>query len=65
MLILTRKKGESIRIGEDILISVQSIKGCQVRLLLEAPEAIKISFKNTTETKKASCHSNSCGCLGK
>lgn len=38
MLILTRKPGESITIGDDIKIQVIEIKGKQVRLGIEAPK---------------------------
>ncbi len=37
MLVLTRKKGESIVIGDDIRIYVIDIKGKQVRLGVAAP----------------------------
>ena len=37
MLILTRKLGESITIGDDIKISVLGVHGRQVRLGIEAP----------------------------
>ena len=37
MLILTRKLGESINIGEEIKISVLGIHGRQVRIGIEAP----------------------------
>lgn len=37
MLILTRKIGESITIGDKIKVSVMEIKGRQVRLGIEAP----------------------------
>ena len=37
MLILTRKLGESINIGDDIKISVLNISGLQVRIGVEAP----------------------------
>lgn len=43
MLILSRKKGESIRIGEDIEIFVTEVKGDKVRLGISAPEDMKIS----------------------
>ena len=42
MLILTRKLGESIRIGDDIKIVVSDIKGKQIRIGIEAPEDISI-----------------------
>lgn len=37
MLVLTRKKGESIIIGDDIRVYVIDIKGKQVRLGISAP----------------------------
>lgn len=37
MLILTRKLGESIKIGNDIKISLLEIKGKQVKVGIEAP----------------------------
>ena len=37
MLVLTRKKGESIIIGDDIRVYVVDVKGKQVRLGIEAP----------------------------
>lgn len=37
MLILTRKLGESIQIGDEIKITIVEIKGRQVRLGIEAP----------------------------
>ena len=43
MLILTRKKGESIKIGDDIEIFVTEVKGDKVRLGISAPEDMKIS----------------------
>lgn len=42
MLILTRKLGESITIGDDIKIQVIEIKGKQVRLGIQAPESMTI-----------------------
>lgn len=38
MLILTRKSGESITIGDDIRIQVVEIKGRQIRIGIEAPK---------------------------
>ena len=38
MLVLTRKLGESIAIGDDIKVSIIEIKGKQVRLGIQAPK---------------------------
>ncbi len=42
MLALTRKIGERLVIGNDIVVTVVGIKGDQVRLTIEAPKEIKI-----------------------
>lgn len=42
MLILSRKKDESIIIGENIEISVVDIKGDQVKIGIKAPKDIKV-----------------------
>ncbi|MBU2754415.1 carbon storage regulator [Acidithiobacillus sp. CV18-2] len=42
MLVLTRRKGQAIRIGEDIRIVVTRIDDGQVRLGLETPSGISI-----------------------
>ncbi|ORU93584.1 MAG: carbon storage regulator [Cycloclasticus sp. symbiont of Poecilosclerida sp. N] len=42
MLILTRKVGESLIIGDDISVVVLSIKGNQVRLGVDAPKSISV-----------------------
>lgn len=43
MLILTRKKGESVAIGENIRIKVLSVKGSQVRLGVDAPGKVNVN----------------------
>jgi carbon storage regulator len=42
MLILTRKPGQAIRIGNDVIISVKEIRGRQVRLGIEAPNNVPV-----------------------
>ena len=42
MLILHRKTGESLLIGEDIIIRVVSVDGTRVRLAISAPEDVPI-----------------------
>lgn len=42
MLILTRKLGEKINIGDDITVKLIEIKGTQVKLGIEAPRHIEI-----------------------
>ena len=42
MLILTRKSGESIPIGDDVKITVVEVKGKQVRIGIDAHRSYKI-----------------------
>lgn len=42
MLVLSRKLGESIRIADDIEITIIRVGGRQVRLAIEAPSSIRI-----------------------
>jgi len=42
MLILTRKLGEKINIGDDITVTLLEIKGAQVKLGIDAPKSIGI-----------------------
>jgi len=42
MLILTRKLGERVTIGDDITITLLEIKGTQIKLGIEAPKSISI-----------------------
>lgn len=42
MLILTRRNGETIRIGDDIEITVLNVTGNQVRIGIEAPHEIPV-----------------------
>jgi carbon storage regulator len=42
MLILTRKLGESITIGDNIKVTFLDIKGKQLRIGIEAPKGISV-----------------------
>jgi carbon storage regulator len=42
MLILTRRIGETVMIGEDIAITVLRVKGNQVRLGVDAPKHVSV-----------------------
>ena len=42
MLILTRKLGESIAIGDDIWVTVVDIQGNQIRLGIDAPKVLPV-----------------------
>ena len=53
MLILQRKPGESLVIGEDISISVVSIEGGRVRLAISAPPEVSILRTELRDAKLA------------
>lgn len=42
MLILTRKSGEGLFIGDDIRITILEIRGKQIRLGIEAPTSVVV-----------------------
>lgn len=42
MLILTRKIGEMIRIGDEVTVRVLAVRGAQVSLGFEAPSEVRI-----------------------
>jgi len=50
MLILTRKKGEAITIGDNIQIQVLSVKGGQVRIGIDAPRDVSVNREERLET---------------
>ncbi len=42
MLILTRRIGESIMIGDEVTVSVLGVNGSQVRIGVDAPKEIAV-----------------------
>lgn len=42
MLILTRRPGESLHLGDDIIIKVLSVQGKQIKLGLEVPDDMTV-----------------------
>ncbi len=42
MLILTRRVGETLIIGEDVTVTVLGIKGNQVRIGVKAPKDVSV-----------------------
>ena len=64
MLILTRKIGESVRISDDVVVTVVGIRGGQVRLGIDAPREVTISREEISDgfhshpRKKKRSHSN-------
>ncbi len=42
MLVLSRKTGEKINIGDDIVVEVRRVSGNRVTLAVEAPRSVRI-----------------------
>ena len=42
MLILTRKIGESLMVGEDVTVTVMGVKGNQVRIGIKASRDVEV-----------------------
>ncbi|MFO1468676.1 MAG: carbon storage regulator CsrA [Steroidobacteraceae bacterium] len=53
MLILTRKSGETIRIGDSIAVTVLEVKGTQIRLGIDAPKDVVVDREEVALRKKA------------
>ena len=52
MLVLSRHRDESIRIGDDIVITVVDIRGDKVRLGIDAPREISVHRQEVYEAIK-------------
>lgn len=59
MLILTRKIGESLLVGDDVEITVLSVRGNQVKLGVNAPKGISVHRQEIYERIKAAEVTNS------
>ncbi len=42
MLILTRRVGESLIIGDDVTVNILGVKGNQVRIGVDAPKEVSV-----------------------
>lgn len=58
MLILNRKEGESLLIGEDITITVLSIEGNRAKIAISAPKAISILRQELVDAANANMDSS-------
>jgi carbon storage regulator len=62
MLILTRRPGESLTIGDDIVVTVVSINGNQIRLGISAPREVRVLrdeiYKSISEENQAAANSH-------
>ena len=54
MLLIARKKGESIHIGDEVVVTVLEIRNGQIRLGFEAPRWVRIRRAECAE-REANC----------
>lgn len=59
MLVLTRKAGESIMVGDEICVKVAEIRGNRIRLAIEAPRSTSVHRSEIAEMLQSSAKSNS------
>jgi carbon storage regulator len=52
MLILTRRAGEALRIGDDIEVTVMAVSGSQVRIGISAPRDVAVDREEIAERKR-------------
>ena len=52
MLVLTRKRDESIMIGDEIEVIVVDIRGDKVRLGINAPKTVSVDRREAYEAKR-------------
>ena len=59
MLILTRRVGETVMIGDDVTITVLGVKGNQVRVGINAPKHVAVHREEIYERIKREQHAGS------
>ena len=56
MLILTRRVGEALMIGEEVTVTVLGVKGNQVRIGVDAPKTVSVHREEIFDRIKSEKH---------
>jgi len=56
MLVLGRKTGESIMIGDDVIISIERIRGDRVQVGIDAPRSVEVHRREVWEDIRREGH---------
>ena len=58
MLILTRRPGEAIMIGDEVTVTVLEVKGNHVRIGIKAPKSVPVHREEIYEAIQKQCLSS-------
>lgn len=58
MLVLSRKRGEKVRINDNVIITVVEIRGDKIRLGFEAPQEIQINREEVYQARRQEAATN-------
>jgi len=53
MLVLSRKSGQRVMIGDDVVVSIIEVRGSTIRLGIEAPRSIPVHREEVLHREKA------------
>jgi carbon storage regulator len=53
MLIVTRRVGESVMIGDDVTVTILGVKGNQIRVGIDAPKEVAVHREEIYERIRA------------
>lgn len=56
MLVLSRHRGETIRINDDIIITLVDIRGDRARIGVDAPAHIRVDRQEVWEQRRYNAH---------
>jgi carbon storage regulator len=56
MLVLTRRAGESVMIGDDVVVTVLEVRGDVIRLGIQAPRDVQVHREEVWKELQAANH---------